>query len=165
MTLEQAIQLAGQHAQAGQLDTAENITLQIIQQMPNAAAGWNLLGLIMAARQRMEEAQNAYQEAIRLEPASIEAWSNWSLLLRVQGKFGQAIECLQHAATLQAHPGIFCNLATVLLEAGQDLLQVVHPRVVRPVRGGDLGGHRIQARQLVTEELVVRGLDVIGEFS
>ena len=120
MTLDQAVSLAADQLGAGRLEDALRISQQVVQQVPAAAGGWNMLGLALSSVGRANEAHDAYRQAVRLAPQLLGAWSNWGLLWRAQGDLGQAVQCLEQAAAIApGHSGVLCNLATVLLEVGR----------------------------------------------
>jgi protein O-GlcNAc transferase len=120
MTVDQAVQAAAAHYDAGRLDEAHRVCLEILRQVPGAIGAWNTLGVALAALGRQDEAEAAYRQAVQLAPQFMEAWSNLGLLLRARGKVGEAATCIERAAAIAGdHPGVLCNLSAVLLELGR----------------------------------------------
>ncbi len=62
---------------------------------PRDAQGWNDLGELLAKTGSAEEAVNAFQQAIQLEPQSGQAYANLARTLASQNKYEQAIPFYQ----------------------------------------------------------------------
>src|ERR1043165_5196671 len=61
---------------AGKMDEAEAIVRRVVKASTGDANGHNLLGVILALRGNVEEAEREYREALRLTPNSISARAN-----------------------------------------------------------------------------------------
>ena len=75
-------QTATAHIEAGLYVEAEQTLRQIIRQVPEGAAAWHALGiLLMDPLGRPGEAEPAYREALRLDPNNARAWNGLGNLL------------------------------------------------------------------------------------
>jgi predicted O-linked N-acetylglucosamine transferase (SPINDLY family) len=70
---------------------------------PDTAIYHNSLANALRAQGRLEQAEAAYREAVRLDPRYANAWINLSVLLRLEGRSDDAISCLERA--IAAEPG------------------------------------------------------------
>lgn len=68
ITIDQVIQIAQQHHQAGRLAEAEKIYRQVLAQEPNHAQALNLLGLLAGQVGRADAALELIRRAIQIEP-------------------------------------------------------------------------------------------------
>ncbi len=64
------------------------------------ASSWFNRGFILDYQGRYDEAINAYDEAIKLDPNYAKAWNSKGTILGKQGKFDEAIKCFDEAIRL-----------------------------------------------------------------
>ncbi len=123
ISLEQGLH----YQQMGQLATAEKLYRQILQQEPDRAEVWQLLGAVVNSLGRPTEAIAAYEQAIALKPDFVEAHANLGVILNEQGQSEAAIAHYQQALAVRPNAGeLHHNLAVAL--AAQDRLTeaVIH---------------------------------------
>ena len=82
LTIEQAIDLAVQHHQAGDLTKAESIYQQILQSDPNQPVALHLLGVV---------AHHVGKNDIAVEPDYAEAHNNLGNTLQELGQLDEAV--------------------------------------------------------------------------
>ncbi|EDY21834.1 Tetratricopeptide TPR_2 repeat protein [Chthoniobacter flavus Ellin428] len=120
VTIPQALKLAIQHHEAGQLREAEGIYRQILTVDPNHAEVHHLLGVIAHQCERESEAVNWIRRALELGLVSASAWSNLGEAYRALGRFAEAIEA--YRAALRHNPqfgAAYANLGLALRQNGQ----------------------------------------------
>ena len=100
MTLQEALELAIKHHQAGQLDTAKSIYQQILHAQPQQPIALHLLGVISHQNGDNSLAVDLISKAITLEPQYAEAHSNLSLALSALGKTHDAIDSCKKALAI-----------------------------------------------------------------
>jgi hypothetical protein len=119
LTVEQAMQIALQHHEAGRLSEAEHIYRQVLGFKSDVVEAHNNLANILKDQGKLAEATTAYRHAIRINPNLAEAYSNMSAALRDQGQYQDAIAASEQAIRLK--PGLaeaHFNLAMLLLLMG-----------------------------------------------
>jgi predicted O-linked N-acetylglucosamine transferase (SPINDLY family) len=99
-TIDEALALAEQHYQAGQLAEAEQVCRQILQTGPAHPRALHLLGLLAGQARRWDEAIASYQEALRLRPDFAEVHNSLGRLLFEQGRPAEALPSFQEAVHL-----------------------------------------------------------------
>src|SRR3990172_3314331 len=68
----------------------------------------------------LERAASAYREALRIAPGHPDALNLMGTVLLRLGRAGEAVDCLQRAASrLRANPGVLGNLAQAYFALGQ----------------------------------------------
>jgi tetratricopeptide (TPR) repeat protein len=103
--------------QEGHLDKAEKLCGVILEYRGEDCDALNLLGLIYLQRRRPAEALGFLAKAMKADPASLDAMSNFALALHAAGRFEEAIA--QHRSALMLaprHPEILYNLGNSFLE-------------------------------------------------
>jgi protein O-GlcNAc transferase len=119
-TIDQAMQLALQHHQAGRLAAAEKIYRQVLIHEPGHAYARHLLGVIAAQVGRSDAAVELIQSAIAANPAVADFHYNLGNALRDKGLFEEAIAAYRQA--LQLRPDMAeatNNLGNALSETGR----------------------------------------------
>ena len=81
LTIQQAIDLAVQHHNAGRLPQAESIYQQILQTDPNQPVALHLLGVIAHQTGKNDIAVDLITKALAIKPDLAEARSNLGLSL------------------------------------------------------------------------------------
>ncbi len=119
-TIQQALQIAVQHHQAGQLQQAEILYRQILAQQPNHADALHLLGLIAHQIGRHDLAVDLIGRAIAIQPAYPDAHVNLGSALKSSGQLDEAIVAYRQAIALQPSlPAAHNNLGIALADKGQ----------------------------------------------
>lgn len=120
MTIQQAFDLALQHHQAGRLNEAESLYLQILAVEPSHADSMHNQGLIAHQVGRNDVALDLIRRVIALQPLNPEAYSNLGEACRVAGQFAEAVSAQRRAIDLRpAYPTAHYNLGVALSELGQ----------------------------------------------
>lgn len=115
MQLQQALQLAVGHHQAGRLDQAEAVYRQILQTNPNLPQALNLLGVLFHQRGQNNQAIELLDRAITLNPAA-DYYSNRGAVLRALKRIDEAISSFQAAIRIKPdYVDAHFNLASAML--------------------------------------------------
>jgi predicted O-linked N-acetylglucosamine transferase (SPINDLY family) len=120
LTIDQALELAIRHRDAGQRADAEALIGQIVAQIADPAAGYHWLGVRACEWGRHDVAIDLVGQAVRLAPAVAAYQSNLGEAYRRAGQLEQAIDCLRRAITLE--PALLeahYNLGIVLRNVGR----------------------------------------------
>lgn len=106
---------------AGALNEAETIYLQMLQAMPENSDVWNLLGLIAQSRGDLGRAADCFLAAIKYAPVPFFAhYFNLGLTYKSLNKPAEALEMFKRAAELQPDTKEIWNfLGTLQAETGQ----------------------------------------------
>jgi predicted O-linked N-acetylglucosamine transferase (SPINDLY family) len=118
--INQLLQAAVEHHQAGRLPEAETLYRQILAQDANHPEALHFLGLLAAQVQRREVAMELMRRAIAARPTYADAYSNLGNVLKDEGRLAEAIAAQRQAIALEptlaeAH----YNLGVVLALHGQ----------------------------------------------
>jgi tetratricopeptide (TPR) repeat protein len=106
--------------QAGDLPRAEEAYRQLVEQEPENAQGWYLLGALCQARGDLAAAAEHLTQALELHPAYPEALNHQGVVFIKQGRFAEATTSFREALRLKPQDvEIQTNLATVLAHQGQ----------------------------------------------
>ena len=118
--IEQALQVAIAHHQAGRLTEAESIYRQILSVRPDHAEAHHLLGVVASQTGRLDQAVACYQRAIELKGDFPDGLNNLAVAFRAMGRPDQSVLCCQRA--LKLNPNLVephANLALALSDMGQ----------------------------------------------
>ncbi|HVT88012.1 MAG TPA: tetratricopeptide repeat-containing glycosyltransferase family protein [Tepidisphaeraceae bacterium] len=99
--MQQAFELAGQHASAGRFPEAEHIYRAILTSFPNDVSTHNNLGTVLCKQNRWAEAVEIYRKAISLQPQYAPAHINLAIALESSGQFDEAIASYRQALSMQ----------------------------------------------------------------
>jgi len=139
MTLEQAMQLAVQYQESGQLLEADSILKQILQSYPNNDVALHLLGVIHHQAGRTDIAIDIIKQAISINKKNAHYFSNIGEMCRQTLKLGDAIKYGQQAvkispksATALSNLGIayFDNNDLDIAEAYQKKAVGINPKLI-----------------------------------
>jgi len=120
LTVEQTLQAARQHHQAGHLPQAEALYRQILQQQPHHADALHLLGVIAHQAGRHDIAVDLIGRAVAVNPNYPEAYGNLGMVLQAQGNLDGAIAAFRQAIALNPnYPEAYSNLGHALHSQGQ----------------------------------------------
>ena len=95
------IQRAWVDFSAGRLGEAERGCQFALGVKKNSFSALHLMGLIHFQRRNFECAQDAIWRALKINPRSVEALTNFSFVLQAQGKNEEALRYLNNALKLQ----------------------------------------------------------------
>ncbi len=100
-TADSILQQAWQLHQQGQVQRAETIYRQVLQQAPNHPSAWCFLGIALHDQHRYRDAIAAYQKSIQLQPNFPIALNNLGNSLRYDYRPEEAEQCFQRAIQLK----------------------------------------------------------------
>jgi protein O-GlcNAc transferase len=120
VTIEQAIQIAIGHHQAGRLREAEMVYRRVLAVQPENPDALHLLGVIADQFGRAQEAEDLFRQAIAAAPNNPAIYTNLGNFQQKRGQLDQAIESYRMALNLgpdnwQTHN----NLGVALASRGQ----------------------------------------------
>jgi tetratricopeptide (TPR) repeat protein len=119
VSIDQALQLAVQHQQAGRLQQAEQLVRQIIGINPNVAPAWQILGVIAHQAGNLPGAIENMGRAIKLAPINPILYANRAELHRLAGNLQQAVADARQAIKLDARCApAHSNLGIALYDQG-----------------------------------------------
>jgi predicted TPR repeat methyltransferase len=120
LNIEQAIDLALKHHQAGDLPKAELIYQQILQADTNQPVALHLLGVIAHQVGKNDIAVDFITKAITVQPDYVEAYSNLGNTLKALGKLNEAVVCYNKAIAIKPdYAEAHSNLGAALQELGE----------------------------------------------
>ncbi|MBT8523410.1 tetratricopeptide repeat protein [Polynucleobacter paneuropaeus] len=103
----------------GDLPQAECLLNHYLIENPNHFDASHLLAIVYANQGRQEEASTQYQNALKLNPLSISALSNWGSCLNGLGQHHEAINTLEKALALDKNmAALWFNAANILCDLG-----------------------------------------------
>src|SRR5579884_2560310 len=120
LTIPQALALAVQYYQAGNLPQTEQICRAILQADPHQVEALHLLGVLAHQRGQLDQAESLISQAVYLKPDYAAAHFDLGVLQQVQGQFTQAQASFQQV--LHLRPNIaeaYFNLGAVLQTQGK----------------------------------------------
>jgi len=119
-SIDQALQTALAHHQAGRLADAEAAYRKILAAQPANADTLHLLGVLLGQGGDFPQAAQLIRQAIALNAANPDYFCNLGYFLQKLGKLDASIACYRRALALNpANPQIHNSLGTVLRHAGQ----------------------------------------------
>ncbi|WP_428491030.1 tetratricopeptide repeat protein [Rhodopila sp.] len=93
---------------------------RILQDGPNSAAGHHLRGLAQAELNQFVAAAESFRRAVTLNPDAAPSWSNLGMVLKIEGRFDEAIAAHDRAVVIGGgDPRHRVNRAVALLKAGR----------------------------------------------
>ncbi len=104
LTVQQALDIAMQHHNAGELNKAELIYQQLLQNNPNNPDALHLLGVIGFQVGQFEEAEKLITRGIAIKPDMDEAHNNLANVLEGLGRLEEAISHFQ--TSIKIKPGV-----------------------------------------------------------
>ncbi|MEG3620228.1 sulfotransferase [Magnetovibrio sp. PR-2] len=121
VTVDQALQLALEHHQAGRLQDAESIYRQILQAQPNHHQALNFLGMIAHATGNYDAALDLIGKALGVKPDDAHAHCNKGIVLNSLGRKEEACTCFETSLKFAPHEiEVAFNLGTVLKDLKRD---------------------------------------------
>jgi predicted O-linked N-acetylglucosamine transferase (SPINDLY family) len=120
VSIEQAMQVAVAHHQAGRLREAESIYRQVLAVRPDHAEALNLLAAIAGQMGRPDVASDLVRQAITAAPDNAVYHFHFGTLLQNQGRLDEATACYQRALSLKAdYPEALINLGNAMRAKGR----------------------------------------------
>ncbi|ORU94574.1 MAG: hypothetical protein A6F70_09240 [Cycloclasticus sp. symbiont of Bathymodiolus heckerae] len=111
ISIEQAMQLANGHQQAGKLQEAEHLLRQILQQQPQHPFALHLLGIIAQQCNQPDLAIDLIKQAIQANSGIAFFYSNLGEISRQQGQLDESIQYAMCALELDPeNPTVHSNL-------------------------------------------------------
>jgi len=142
VTIQQALEAALEHHQAGRLAEAETIYRQVLAVQPQNVDAIHYLGVIAHQVDRHDTAIEMIQRAIALYPHDASMYSNLSAVYRRMGRLPEAVQALRQALALRPdYADAHNNLGIVLAAQGHFEEAVAHHRRVVELRPEDAEGH------------------------
>ena len=120
MTINEVIQSALKHQQAGNLQQAANIFMDILEIQPNNIDALHSLGMICYQLGNYDLAINCLKEALRFNPANVYAYYDLGTIFQEKGELDEAVTC--YKKTLDLNPNLadaYNSLGIVFQEKGQ----------------------------------------------
>ena len=115
--IDERIQLAVQHQEAGRLAEAEAIYRSVLHLEPNNLKALHLLAILASQMGRPEVTAELLRRVVQLEPAYAEAHSDLGSALHSLGRNQEALVEFRHAVALKPEFGVaYNNLGNVLHE-------------------------------------------------
>ena len=152
LTYSQALQLAFQHHQAGNLSEAEAIYRQALPIAPQPSELLHLLGVIAAQRQQFDEAIELINQAIALDNTVANFYSSLGGALSGQGQWAEAIANFNRALTLDPnHLEAHCNLGNLLRHQQQWAQATQHYRQYLALNPNDATVHHYLGSVLLSQ--------------
>jgi tetratricopeptide (TPR) repeat protein len=116
MNVDQAIQAAIGHHQAGRLVEAEKIYRQVFAEHPNQPDALHLLGLLVSQMGRHDAGIDLIRQAIAINATNADYHNNLGTVLRDNGKLDEAIASFNQAIQLKPDAAAYNNLGTAMRE-------------------------------------------------
>jgi FkbM family methyltransferase len=119
-TIQQSLELAVRHHNAGDLAKAEGIYQQVLQADPRQPAALHLLGVIAHQGEENDIAVDLITQALAIKPDLAEAHSNLGIALRDLGRLDEAVASYQKALSLKPdYAKAHNNLGNALQDMGR----------------------------------------------
>ena len=120
LTLQQALEMAAQHYEAGRLRDAESLLRQLLAQKPDHPDALHLLGLVAHRSGHHEPAIALIRQALVAFPQAADVHANLGAVLATIGRFDEAIEHYRQALALDPnHVDAHNNLGNALGRTGR----------------------------------------------
>nr|WP_267877373.1 serine/threonine-protein kinase [Massilia mucilaginosa] len=97
---------------------AEQLLLQAIKRYSGDHVFYDLLGTLYFDQGRLKPAEQAFRHSIKLEPDSVSAYSNLSLVLQRQNRLDESLQVLQQGLQVRATGPLYTNLGNALFTRG-----------------------------------------------
>jgi tetratricopeptide (TPR) repeat protein/glycosyltransferase involved in cell wall biosynthesis len=109
LDVENSLQIAWEHHQAGRLLEAESLYRQIVEVQPDSANVLCLLGIALRQQGKIAEAIDFYDRAIAQNPDFVEAHLNKAHVLMDVGETQRAIASYEQVIKIQPNSALACN--------------------------------------------------------
>jgi tetratricopeptide (TPR) repeat protein len=109
--------------QNGDLAGAEEVYRSILEESPDHAGAWHLLGLISFAKRQYEQAKTEIERALAVCDTKAVYWNNYGATLRELGLIEEAKAACERALAIRPeYADALCNLARCLQDQGSSEL-------------------------------------------
>lgn len=120
MNTQQALQLAFQHLNSGNLGAAAQLFNSVLQQEPQNFAALNGRGFIALQQNALPQAQTDLQASLSINPKQPFAHKMLGIVLGAMGQFDASMQAFAAALALDAKdPEVYFNRANFRFQAGQ----------------------------------------------
>jgi len=120
MDIDEAIQLAIRHHQAGNLQQAENVYKEILKSHPNNFYALQYLGVLNIQYGKYDSAIEYIEKALQANPNDSHAYYNYGIALGAKGQIDEALNCYQKAIQLNPNNSdAYANLGIIYKVKGQ----------------------------------------------
>jgi tetratricopeptide (TPR) repeat protein len=124
-TIAELFESGVRYHQSGDLQEAERLYRQILQEEPSLADAHSYLGVLLQAVGRGQEALACFEQVVLLNPDQANAHNNLGNAFRCQGRLEEAVACLRQALRLNPqHAYAHNNLGAALLDQGHRALAI-----------------------------------------
>jgi len=123
--IQQSLDLAQQHRQAGRLHEAEALCQQVLAEQPDQADALHLLGIVAFQSGRSDDAMAFIRRSIALNPHRSHFHCNLGLVLASKGRLDEAIATYRHALVLSPSDAETHNNLGIALRAQGKLDQSI----------------------------------------
>ena len=123
MTIAQALELAFQKQQAGELDDAEHLCRQILNFQPALADAWHLLGAVAVLRGTPASAIESLSRAVELSPTNSQFLGNLGFAQQMAGRLPDAEQTFRRALELAPPEAPGLPVSPVRPDAAEQLQQ------------------------------------------
>jgi len=155
LTVSQALAIAFESYQAGQLSQAEFVCQQILQQQSNCAEAIQLLGVIAHQVGKLQEAIFYYRLLLALRPNQAEAYYSLAAALHQLLQLEEAIAHYQKVITLQPNlASAHYDLGNAFQEQGQFDTAIKHYQQAIALNPNDAEAYANLANVLLKEDKV-----------
>lgn len=119
-TIQDLLQKALQHHQAGQWGEAEAFYRQVLALQPDQPDALNLLGVLLSQTGRKEQAVEFLRRSVAVRPDHPESYGNLGNVLSSQGEWDEAIAAYRQALALRPNfVEVLSNLGNALRDKGE----------------------------------------------
>ncbi len=106
--------------QSGDLPAAERVYRSILDESPDHAGAWHLLGLISFAKKQFQQAKTQIQRALEVCDTKAVYWNNYGAVLKDLGEHEEARLAFERAIGIRDdYPDAWANLGLMQMELGQ----------------------------------------------
>lgn len=128
--------------QANQLPEAEKLYRQVLEDQPEYAPAFYMLGMLLKAQGEMERARSCIDQAIRYAPHYADAWAARGRLDYAEGRYAEAVDAFRRV--LEARPAsidVLNDLGLALNHLGQtkDAVEILRQAVT--AKPNDVNSH------------------------
>jgi predicted O-linked N-acetylglucosamine transferase (SPINDLY family) len=149
--------------QAGDLPRAEQTYRQLLQQEPENAVAWYLLGVLCQARGDLAAAADHLEQALRLRPGFAEALHHRGIVYAQQGQLAEATARFREALHLKPQDAeIQTNLGLALARQGQGAEAVALLQAVLEQRP-DYARAQTYLREALAQQAYAEGMTCLGQ--
>jgi|TARA_Y100000294_G_scaffold176118_1_gene197727 predicted O-linked N-acetylglucosamine transferase (SPINDLY family) len=143
LTVQQAIDLAVQHHNAGRMPEAESVYQQILKADPNQPVALHLLGVIAYQAGKHDLAVDLITKALAIKPDYAYAHSNLGNAFKELGRLDDAVASYHKALSIKPdYAGAHSNLGVALRDLGKPDEAVASYHKALAINPDHVGAHR-----------------------